>query len=96
MGVQGKGHRELGKTKTISATEANRQFSKLLREAQEGFTVTITSRGQPVAVLSGPQDDAANAKTAERKLCFKDYIDSLKSRPIMNLGRFNRDDAYEN
>lgn len=35
--------------KTISASEANRQFSSLLRAATEGDEVLILSRGRPVA-----------------------------------------------
>lgn len=38
--------------KSISSTEANRDFSKLLREVSHGQEVQITSRGRPVAVMS--------------------------------------------
>ena len=40
---------------TVTAAEANRSFSKLLRAAREGKRVTITSHGTPVAEL-GPVD----------------------------------------
>ena len=36
---------------TIGAREANRSFSKILREAENGKTVTITRNGRPVARL---------------------------------------------
>ena len=36
---------------TVNATEANRQFSRLLRDVQDGSRVTITKEGRPVAVL---------------------------------------------
>lgn len=39
--------------RTVSAAEANRQFSKLLRAAREGERITITSHGEPVAEI-GP------------------------------------------
>jgi prevent-host-death family protein len=42
---------------TITAAEANRSFSKLLRAARNGQRVTITSHGEPVAVI-GPVDHA--------------------------------------
>jgi len=38
-------------SETISAAEANRQFSKLLRAVEAGETITITSHGRPVARL---------------------------------------------
>lgn len=37
--------------RTVSAREANQQFSKLLEEAVGGQEVTITRRGVPVAKL---------------------------------------------
>eukprot|EP01037_Dinobryon_pediforme_P022129 gene22129-23184_t len=43
--------------KTVSAAEANRQFSKLLREVAAGETIEITSHGQPVAKISPPDED---------------------------------------
>ena len=33
--------------KTVSAAEANRDFSKLMRLAESGEEVIVTSRGQP-------------------------------------------------
>lgn len=35
----------------ITATDANRQFSKLLRVVEDGGRVTITKDGRPVAML---------------------------------------------
>lgn len=37
---------------SISATEADRNFSKVLRDVEGGERVTITKDGKPVAVLS--------------------------------------------
>ena len=37
---------------TVSATEANRQFSRLLRDVEGGGRVTITKDGRPVAILA--------------------------------------------
>jgi prevent-host-death family protein len=36
---------------SIGAREANRSFSKILREAENGKTITITRNGKPVARL---------------------------------------------
>lgn len=38
----------------ISAAVANRQFSALLRRVAQGETLTVTSRGKPVATISPP------------------------------------------
>lgn len=37
---------------TVSAAEANRQFSSLLRQVSQGETVTVLSHGRPVATIS--------------------------------------------
>jgi prevent-host-death family protein len=38
--------------KTLTAAEANRQFSAVLRRVAEGETVLVTSRGKPVATIA--------------------------------------------
>lgn len=43
---------------TVSATEANRQFSRLLRDVENGGRVTITKDGRPVAILTPIEADA--------------------------------------
>ena len=55
---------------TVSAADANRHFSKLLRQASAGQSVTITSHGRPVATLAPIEQDsqarlAARAKALE-------------------------------
>ncbi len=42
---------------TVSATEANRQFSRLLRDVESGGRVTITKDGRPVALLTPIETD---------------------------------------
>ena len=38
--------------KTISAGDANRHFSNLLRDVATGEVITVLSRGKPVATIS--------------------------------------------
>ena len=38
--------------KTINASEANRRFSKLLREVARGEVYTVVSSGKPVASIA--------------------------------------------
>lgn len=78
--------------KIISAAEANRQFSRVLREVrEEGVTYTVTSHGEPVARITPPEhktsDDRDKAK--ERLLA------RLRSQPALNLGPWSRDEAYD-
>jgi prevent-host-death family protein len=50
--------------KTVSAADANRQFSSLLREVAAGEVVTNLARGRPVATMApvraqeGPRQSA--------------------------------------
>ena len=54
--------------KTISASEANRQFSKLLREVAEGEDVSIVSHGRTVAKIVSASDEAKNREMARSTL----------------------------
>lgn len=56
-------------TDTVSAGEANRTFSSLLRRVREGRSVLVTSHGKPIAkiVPVGQQDDET-ARGAPRAL----------------------------
>ena len=56
--------------RTVSARDANQQFSKILKAAAGGEEVTITQRGVPVAKLVPvPREDAqaVAAAAAERE-----------------------------
>jgi antitoxin (DNA-binding transcriptional repressor) of toxin-antitoxin stability system len=50
--------------KRISAANANRKFSELLRGVRKGKTYVVTSHGKPVAKLSFSEGDAAAAAGA--------------------------------
>lgn len=80
--------------KTVSAAEANRHFSKLLREVRDGETVIVTSRGQPVARIVPLAAESAEEQRKRRE-AWDDLIAHLKSRPALNLGRFDRDELYD-
>jgi prevent-host-death family protein len=58
--------------KTVTAAEANRRFSKILREVRAGETVLVTSHGEPVATIA-PANTAGAARTrrsaASWKIC---------------------------
>ncbi|MBU1666080.1 MAG: type II toxin-antitoxin system Phd/YefM family antitoxin [Gammaproteobacteria bacterium] len=47
--------------KTVTAAEANRQFSRVLREIGQGETFTVLSRGKAVATIE--VDPSVKTKT---------------------------------
>jgi prevent-host-death family protein len=74
----------------ISAADANRKFSRLLRGVREGRSYVVTSHGKPVARLvpAGKHDNvAAGARTA--------LLSRLKRQPIVRGKRWTRDELYE-
>jgi len=76
--------------KAISAADANRKFSQILRGVREGRSYIVTSHGKPVAkiVPVGQRDDVA--ERAREKL-----FAQLEARPVLNLGKWTRDELYE-
>ena len=50
--------------KAVSAADANRRFSELLRTVKKGRTVIVTSHGQPVAKISPIVEDERAAEGA--------------------------------
>ena len=77
-------------TTAISAAEANRAFSRLLREVREqGRSFTVTSHGTPVARLIPCAGDDTAQRKARAALLVR-----LAAQPTAGLGRWNRDELY--
>lgn len=74
--------------KAISAADANRKFSQLLREVREGRTYVVTSHGRPVARIS--PFDAQRHSEAKAEL-----LAHLESQPLRRTGGWKRDDLYD-
>ncbi len=53
--------------KTVSAAEANRHFSKILRDVRAGETVIVTSRGEPVAQIRSAEPHRPTGKRRSRR-----------------------------
>ena len=79
--------------RTVSAADANRHFSKILREVKAGGTVIVTSHGEPVARIEPVPD--AEADKARREESWRALLDRLARQPALNLGKFNRDELYD-
>lgn len=75
---------------TVSAAEANREFSKLLRGVREGNSYVVTSHGRPVAKLV-----PVSKSPEEREAAFEKLMARLRSQPVMNIGRWTRDELYK-
>jgi prevent-host-death family protein len=80
--------------KTVSARQANHEFSALLSRAERGEEILITKRSKPVAVLSPYRPPAM---TAERKRAIQHAIHVTKKglRWGDALPRFTRDEMHD-
>ena len=80
--------------KTVSARQANHEFSQLLSRVERGDEILITKRNKPVAVLSPYRPPLI---TEERKKAIQHAIDEMaKGLPWGKaLRRFKRDEMHE-
>ncbi|HQY29668.1 MAG TPA: type II toxin-antitoxin system prevent-host-death family antitoxin [Thermomicrobiales bacterium] len=76
---------------TISAAEANRSFSRILRGVRDGQSYLITSHGHPVARIVPTDENEALAGRAKAEL-----IARALEREVLNIPiTWSRDDLYE-
>jgi prevent-host-death family protein len=75
---------------TISASEANREFSRILRSVQEGHSYVVTSHGRPVAHIV-PAARTERVVTGARAA----LLNRLEQQPVTDIGRWSRDELYE-
>ena len=76
--------------KIVSAADANRRFSELLRTVKNGQSVVVTSHGKPVAKISPVVDDNRVAEGARSALFAR-----LRRERVVNAGRWTRDELYD-
>ena len=76
--------------KTISAGDANRHFSNLLRDVATGEVITVLSRGKPVATIS-----PAYSGCSEREAAKLDLLGRLRQQKSSGTRNWSRDDLYE-
>ncbi len=76
--------------KTVTAAEANRRFSAILRDASQGKEMTIVSRGKPVAVI-GP----VKTEGPDRKIAKESLIGRLKRNNISGDRNWTRNELYD-
>jgi prevent-host-death family protein len=76
--------------KAISAADANRKFSQVLREVKEGRSFVVTSHGRPVARIVPVTTDSMRRAAAHAAL-----LDRLQRQPVIDIGRWTRDELYD-
>ncbi|WP_119274808.1 type II toxin-antitoxin system Phd/YefM family antitoxin [Taklimakanibacter deserti] len=74
----------------VSAADANRKFSLILRRVREGRSYVVTSHGQPVARIVPVGKNKGVAKSAREAL-----LSHLERQPLVNAGSWTRDELYE-
>lgn len=74
----------------VSAADANRRFSELLRNVRKGKSVVVTSHGKAVAkiVPVTSRDQTTHAARAA-------LLSRLRAQPVVDVGRWSRDELYE-
>jgi prevent-host-death family protein len=75
---------------SVSAADANRDFSKLLRAVRDGDSFIITSHGKPVAkIIPFVTSDRVRAAAKKRLMAH------LRAQPAMEIASWTRDELYE-
>ncbi|TWA90638.1 prevent-host-death family protein [Azospirillum brasilense] len=75
----------------VSAAEANRNFSQILRSVKEGHSYVVTSHGTPVARIVPTKRSSALSDAAKSTLMAR-----LRTQPVQIVGpRWSRDELYE-
>jgi len=72
----------------VSAAEANRKFSELLRQVKSGQSYVVTSHGRPVARIE-PMKERRNGRAKAALLAH------LRAQPVQDIGRWTRDELYD-
>jgi len=76
--------------KTISAADANRHFSGLLRDVASGEVVTVLSRGRPVAAIGPVAYEGGLRQAARQRL-----LNRLRENKAFGVRNWTRDELYE-
>lgn len=80
-------------SESVSAADANRHFSQILRGVrEEGATYVVTSHGKPVAKIVPIIDEQDHAV---REAAWKKMLERWSRQPVLNIGRWTRDELYD-
>jgi prevent-host-death family protein len=76
--------------RTVTAGDANRQFSSVLREVAQGEVFTVLSRGKPVATIAPARSNDHQRLSAKRGL-----LERLRRQKPAGTRDWSRDQLYE-
>jgi antitoxin (DNA-binding transcriptional repressor) of toxin-antitoxin stability system len=76
--------------KTVTAAEANRQFSRVLRDIGQGEVFTVLSRDKAVATMAPAKSSDAIRNAAKEAL-----LERLRKRDATGERNWTRDELYE-
>ena len=74
----------------VSAADANRRFSELLRKVRGGRSVIVTSHGRPVAKIVPIAENDPVTEGAKSALFAR-----LRAERVVDVGRWTRDELYD-
>ncbi len=74
----------------VSAADANRSFSQILRDVRGGASYVVTAHGKPVArIVPCESADAARAEARSALLA------RLRDQTVTDIGTWRREELYE-
>lgn len=76
--------------KIVTAGDANRHFSRVLREVAQGESFTVLSRGRPVATIS-----PARSKVDQRQAMRHGLLERLRQQNAFSARNWTRNELYE-
>jgi prevent-host-death family protein len=76
--------------RAVTAADANRKFSSILRTVRNGKSYVVTVHGKPVAKIL-PVSEGEQKRTAARAALFA----RLETQPAINAGRWTRDELHD-
>jgi prevent-host-death family protein len=76
--------------RAITAADANRNFSSILRTVRGGKSYVVTVHGKPVAKILPVREDEW-----ERTLAREALFARLEAQPVMSAGRWTRDELHD-
>lgn len=76
--------------RTVTAGDANRQFSSVLRDVAQGESFTVLSRGKPVATIA-----PAHATDDRREGAKRSLLERLREQKVLGARDWMRDELYE-
>jgi prevent-host-death family protein len=81
-------------SESISAADANRKFSQVLRGVrEEGTTYVVTAHGKPVAKIVPMGTRERDERVSSRAKA--ELLKRLRSQPIVKVEHWTRDELYD-